>query len=157
MMPVHWTCWLGTVVGAGCLGWGIKGLVLGPVMDDKRREVERLTSKIAMLSKLANQPPEVRTVEKRVEVPVERVVVKHVEVPVEKIIEKRVEVPVISQPVVGNQSNASFAATRMALASTSCTRISGTDAPLVTPIVPTPSSHAGSSPCASPYATLDAV
>ncbi|MBL8072915.1 MAG: hypothetical protein JNL29_01010 [Nitrospira sp.] len=94
MMPVHWTCWLGTVVGAGCLGWGIKGLVLGPVMDDKRREVERLTSKIAMLSKLANQPPEVRTVEKRVEVPVERVVVKHVEVPVEKIIEKRVEVPI---------------------------------------------------------------
>lgn len=72
MMSTHWTCWLGTVVGAGCLGWGIKGLVLGAVMDDRRREVERLTSKVTMLTKLANQPPEVRTVEKRVEVPVER-------------------------------------------------------------------------------------
>ncbi|MBL8039044.1 hypothetical protein ACYX34_01795 [Nitrospira sp. CMX1] len=94
MMSAHWTCWLGTVVGAGCLGWGIKGLVLGPVIDDKRLEVERLTSKVAMLTKLTNQPPEVRTVEKRVEVPVERVVVKRVEVPVEKIIEKVVEVPI---------------------------------------------------------------
>ena len=94
MMSAHWTCWLGTVVGAGFLGWGIKGLVLGSVVDDKRREVERLSSKVAMLTKLTNQPPEVRTVEKRVEVPVERVVVKHVEVPVEKIVEKRVEVPV---------------------------------------------------------------
>ena len=94
MMSPHWTCWLGTVVGAGCLGWGIKGLVLGSVMDDRRREVERLTSKVTMLTKLANQPPEVRTVEKRVEVPVERVVIKQVEVPVEKIIEKRVEVPI---------------------------------------------------------------
>jgi predicted flap endonuclease-1-like 5' DNA nuclease len=60
-------------------------------MDEKRREVERLKSKVTMLT---NQPPEVRTVEKRVEVPVERLVVKHVEVPVEKIIEKRVEVPI---------------------------------------------------------------
>ncbi|MBX3349391.1 MAG: hypothetical protein KF747_11665 [Nitrospira sp.] len=94
MMSAHWTCWLGTVVGAGFLGWGIKGLAMGAVMDDKRREVERLTSKVAMLTKLTNQPPEVRTVEKRVEVPVERVVVKHVEVPVEKIVEKRVEVPI---------------------------------------------------------------
>ncbi|MFO0779883.1 MAG: hypothetical protein U0223_20005, partial [Nitrospira sp.] len=94
MMSAHWTCWLGTVVGAGCLGWGIKGLVLGPVIDDKRLEVERLTSKVAMLTKLTNQPPEVRTVEKRVEVPVERVVVKRVEVPVERIIEKVVEVPI---------------------------------------------------------------
>ena len=75
MMSAHWTCWLGTVVGAGFLGWGIKGLAMGAVMDDKRREVERLTSKVAMLTKLTNQPPEVRTVEKRVEVPVERVVV----------------------------------------------------------------------------------
>ncbi|MDH4153059.1 MAG: hypothetical protein OEV01_04680 [Nitrospira sp.] len=94
MMSAHWTCWLGMVVGAGCLGWGIKGLVLGSVIDDKHREVERLTSKVSMLTKLTNQPPEVRTVEKRVEVPVERVVVKHIEVPVEKIIEKRVEVPI---------------------------------------------------------------
>ncbi len=94
MMSTHWTCWLGTVVGAGCLGWGIKGLVLGAVMDDRRREVERLTSKVTMLTKLANQPPEVRTVEKRVEVPVERVVIKQVEVPVEKIVEKLVEVPI---------------------------------------------------------------
>ena len=93
-MSTHWTCWLGTVVGAGCLGWGIKGLVLGAVMDDRRREVERLTSKVTMLTKLANQPPEVRTVEKRVEVPVERVVIKQVEVPVEKIVEKLVEVPI---------------------------------------------------------------
>jgi len=94
MMSTHWTCWLGTVVGAGFLGWGIKGLMLGTVIDDRRREVERLTSKVTMLTKLANQPPEVRTVEKRVEVPVERVVIKQVEVPVEKIIEKRVEVPI---------------------------------------------------------------
>jgi len=79
MMSVHWTCWLWTVVGAGFLGWGIKGVVLGPVIDDRRREVERLTSKV---TRLTNQPPEVRTVEKRVEVPVERVVVKRVEVPV---------------------------------------------------------------------------
>jgi predicted flap endonuclease-1-like 5' DNA nuclease len=93
-MSTHWTCWLGTVAGAGFLGWGIKGLMLGTVIDDKRREVERLASKVAMLTKLANQPPEVRTVEKRVEVPVERVVVKRVEVPVEKIIEKLVEVPI---------------------------------------------------------------
>ena len=90
-MSGNWTCWLWTVVGAGLLGWGIKGLVLGPVIDDKRREVERLMGKVTMLT---NQPPEVRTVEKRVEVPVERVVVKHVEVPVEKIIEKLVEVPI---------------------------------------------------------------
>ena len=68
-------------MGAGFLGWGIKGMVLGPVIDDKRREVERLMSKVTML---ASQPPEVRTVEKRVEVPVERVVLKRVEVPVEK-------------------------------------------------------------------------
>ena len=94
MMSTHWTCWLGTVVGAGFLGWGIKGLMLGTVIDDKRREVERLASKVTMLTKLANQPPEVRTVEKRIEVPVERVVVKRVEVPVEKIIEKLVEVPI---------------------------------------------------------------
>ncbi len=92
-MSANWTCWLGTVVGAGLLGWGIKGMVLGTVMDDKRREMERLTSKLAMLTKLANQPPEVRTVEKRVEVPVERVVVKHVEVPVEKVVDRPVDNP----------------------------------------------------------------
>jgi len=93
MMSAHWTCWLGTVVGAGFLGWGIKGLVLGPVIDDKQLEVERLTSKVTMLTKLANQPPEVRTVEKRVEVPVERVVVKCVEVPVEKVVDRPVDNP----------------------------------------------------------------
>jgi len=65
-------------------------LVLGPVLDERRREVERLTSKVAMLS---NQPPEVRTVEKRVEVPVERVVVKRVEVPVEKVVDRPVDNP----------------------------------------------------------------
>ncbi len=90
MMSGNWTCWLWTVVGAGLLGWGIKGMVLGPVMDDKRREVERLTSKVAMLT---NQPPEVRTVEKRVEVPVERVVVKRIEVPVEKVVDRPVDNP----------------------------------------------------------------
>ena len=90
-MSGSWACWFWTLVGAGCLGWGVKGMVLGSVMDEKRREVERLKSKVTMLT---NQPPEVRTVEKRVEVPVDRVVVKHVEVPVEKIIEKRVEVPI---------------------------------------------------------------
>ena len=90
-MSGNWTCWIWTVVGAGFLGWGIKGMVLGPVIDDKRREVERLISKVTVLT---NQPPEVRTVEKRVEVPVERVVLKRVEVPVEKIIEKLVEVPI---------------------------------------------------------------
>jgi predicted flap endonuclease-1-like 5' DNA nuclease len=90
-MSAHWTCWLGMMVGAGLLGWGIKGLVQGPVIDDKRREVERLTSKVTMLTKLANQPPEVRTVEKRIEVPVERVVIKHVEVPVEKVVERPVD------------------------------------------------------------------
>ncbi|MBS0150175.1 MAG: hypothetical protein JSR31_04485 [Nitrospira sp.] len=90
-MSGSWACWFWTLVGAGCLGWGIKGMVLGPVMDEKRRELDRLRTKVTMLT---NQPPEVRTVEKRVEVPVERVVVKHVEVPVEKIIEKRVEVPI---------------------------------------------------------------
>jgi predicted flap endonuclease-1-like 5' DNA nuclease len=79
------------MVGAGFLGWGIKGMVLGPVIDDKRREVERLMGKVTMLT---NQPPEVRTVEKRVEVPVERVVLKRVEVPVEKIVERLVEVPI---------------------------------------------------------------
>ena len=90
-MSGSWACWFWTLVGAGCLGWGVKGMVMGSVMDEKRREVERLKSKVTMLT---NQPPEVRTVEKRVEVPVDRVVVKHVEVPVEKIIEKRVEVPI---------------------------------------------------------------
>ncbi len=93
MMSAHWTCWLWTVVGAGLLGWGVKGMVLGTVMDDKRREMERLTNKVAMLTKLANQPPEVRTVEKRVEVPVERVVMKRVEVPVEKVVERPVDNP----------------------------------------------------------------
>ncbi|MFO0701494.1 MAG: hypothetical protein U0236_19910 [Nitrospira sp.] len=87
-MSGSWTCWFWTLVGAGCLGWGIKGMVLGPVMDEKRREVERLKSKVTMLT---NQPPEVRTVEKRVEVPVERVVVKHVEVPVEKVVDRPVD------------------------------------------------------------------
>ncbi len=90
-MFAHWTCWLWTMVGAGFLGWGIKGMVLGPVIDDKRREVERLMGKVTMLT---NQPPEVRTVEKRVEVPVERVVLKRVEVPVEKIVERLVKVPI---------------------------------------------------------------
>jgi predicted flap endonuclease-1-like 5' DNA nuclease len=90
MMSGNWTCWLWTMVGAGFLGWGIKGLVLGPVMDERRREVERLRSKVTMLT---NQPPEVRTVEKRVEVPVERVVVKHVEVPVEKVVDRPVDNP----------------------------------------------------------------
>jgi len=90
MMSGNWTCWLWTVVGAGFLGWGIKGVVLGPVIDDKRREVERLMSKITMLT---NQPPEVRTVEKRVEVPVERVVMKRVEVPVEKVVDRPVDNP----------------------------------------------------------------
>ena len=83
-------CWFWAVVGAGLLGWGIKGVVLGPMMDEKRREVERLTSKVSML---ANQPPEVRTVEKRVEVPVERVVVKRIEVPVEKVVDRPVDNP----------------------------------------------------------------
>ena len=86
-MSGSWTCWLWTLVGAGLLGWGIKGLVLGPEMDEKRREVQRLRSKVVMLT---NQPPEVQTVEKRVEVPVERVVVKHVEVPVEKVVDRPV-------------------------------------------------------------------
>jgi predicted flap endonuclease-1-like 5' DNA nuclease len=90
MISGDWTCWLWTVVGAGFLGWGIKGVVLGPVMDEKRREVERLTSRV---TRLTNQPPEVRTVEKRVEVPVERVVVKRVEVPVEKVIDRPVDNP----------------------------------------------------------------
>ncbi len=89
-MFAHWTCWLWTMVGAGFLGWGIKGMVLGPVIDDKRREVERLMSKVTML---ASQPPEVRTVEKRVEVPVERVVLKRVEVPVEKVVDRSVDNP----------------------------------------------------------------
>ncbi|NGZ03341.1 MAG: hypothetical protein CV090_09855 [Nitrospira sp. WS238] len=93
MMSAHWACWFWTVVGAGVLGWGIKGVLLGPLMDDKRREMERLTNKVAMLTKLANQPPEVRTVEKRVEVPVERVVLKRVEVPVEKVVERTVDNP----------------------------------------------------------------
>lgn len=93
MMTAHWTCLLWTMLGAGLLGWGIKGVVLGTLMDDKRREMERLTNKIAALTKLANQPPEVRTVEKRVEVPVERVVVKHVEVPVEKVVDRPVDNP----------------------------------------------------------------
>jgi predicted flap endonuclease-1-like 5' DNA nuclease len=65
-------------------------MVLGLVIDDKRREVERLMSKVAML---ASQPPEVRTVEKRVEVPVERVVLKRVEVPVEKVVDRPVDNP----------------------------------------------------------------
>ncbi|MBI5672191.1 MAG: hypothetical protein HZC50_02760 [Nitrospirae bacterium] len=90
-MAGNWTCWLWTMVGAGFLGWGVKGIVLGPVIDDKRREVERLMGKVTMLT---NQPPEVRTVEKRVEVPVERVVLKRVEVPVEKIVERLVKVPI---------------------------------------------------------------
>ncbi len=90
MMSENWTCWLWTVVGAGFLGWGIKGMVLGPVMDDKRREVERLIGKVTMLT---NQPPEVRTVEKRVEVPVERVVLKRIEVPVEKVVDRPVDHP----------------------------------------------------------------
>jgi predicted flap endonuclease-1-like 5' DNA nuclease len=89
-MFAHWTCWLWTMVGAGSLGWGIKGMVLGPVIDDKRREVERLMSKVTML---ASQPPEIRTVEKRVEVPVERVVLKRVEVPVEKVVDRPVDNP----------------------------------------------------------------
>ncbi len=90
MMSGDWTCWLWTMVGAGFLGWGIKGVVLGPVMNDKRREVDRLKAKVTML---ANQPPEVRTVEKRVEVPVERVVVKRVEVPVEKVVDRPIDSP----------------------------------------------------------------
>ena len=90
MMSANWPCWLLTVVGGGLLGWAIKGMVVGTLMDDRRREVERLTSRVAMLS---NQPPEVRTVEKRVEVPVERVVVKRVEVPVEKIVDRPVDNP----------------------------------------------------------------
>ena len=90
MMSGNWTCWLWTVVGAGFLGWGIKGMVLGLVIDDKRREVERLMSKVTMLT---NQPPEIRTVEKRVEVPVERVVLKRVEVPVEKVVDRPVDNP----------------------------------------------------------------
>lgn len=90
MMSGDWTCWLWTVVGAGFLGWGIKGMVLGPVMDEKRREVERLIGKVTMLT---NQPPEVRTVEKRVEVPVERVVLKRIEVPVEKVVDRPVDNP----------------------------------------------------------------
>ncbi|MDH4301729.1 MAG: hypothetical protein OEV51_06595, partial [Nitrospira sp.] len=89
-MSGNWKCWLWTVVGAGLLGWGIKGVVLEPVMDDKRREVDRLKAKVAML---ASQPPEVRTVEKRVEVPVERVVVKRVEVPVEKLVDRPIDSP----------------------------------------------------------------
>jgi predicted flap endonuclease-1-like 5' DNA nuclease len=84
----NWKCWLWTVVGASLLGWGIKGMVLGPVMDEKRREVERLMSKVTLLT---NRPPEVRTVEKRVEVPVERVVLKRIEVPVEKVVVRPIE------------------------------------------------------------------
>ena len=90
MMSGNWTCWLWTMVGAGFLGWGIKGMVLGPVLDEKRREVARLMGKVTMLT---NQPPEVRTVEKRVEVPVERVVLKRVEVPVEKVVDRPVDNP----------------------------------------------------------------
>ena len=90
MMSGNWVCWLWTVVGAGFLGWGINGMVLGPVIDDKRREVKRLMSTVTMLT---NQPPEVRTVEKRVEVPVERVVLKRVEVPVEKVVDRPVDNP----------------------------------------------------------------
>jgi predicted flap endonuclease-1-like 5' DNA nuclease len=90
MMSAYWACWLWTVVGASFLGWGIKGVVLGPVMDDKRRELERLKYKVTMLT---SQPPEVRTVEKRVEVPVERVVVKRVEVPVEKAVDRPIDSP----------------------------------------------------------------
>ena len=75
MMSANWACWLGTVVGAGLLGWGIKGMVLGTVMDDKRREMERLTSKIAMLTKLTDEgrktlkqnPNRTREVNKEVE------------------------------------------------------------------------------------------
>jgi predicted flap endonuclease-1-like 5' DNA nuclease len=65
-------------------------MVLGPVIDHKRREVERLMSRVTILT---NQPPEVRTVEKRVEVPVERVVLKRVEVPVEKVVDRPVDNP----------------------------------------------------------------
>jgi predicted flap endonuclease-1-like 5' DNA nuclease len=64
--------------------------VLGPELDQKRREVERLMSKVITLT---NQPPEVRTVEKRIEVPVERVVVKRVEVPVEKVVDRLIDNP----------------------------------------------------------------
>ncbi len=55
--------------------------------------VEGVTPQVRIVEKIVEVPVE-KIVEKRIEVPVEKIVEKRVEVPVEKIVEKRVEVPV---------------------------------------------------------------
>ena len=64
------------------------------VHDLEKRIAELEECILTLRDKLNSKRGEVRTIVKRVEVPVEKVVTKRVEVPVERVVTKRVEVPV---------------------------------------------------------------
>lgn len=71
-----WVCWLPGLLGAGLIGWGLQGMRFRPWAAEKKKEIVRLSEELASLQK--SQAP-VRTIEKRVEVPVEKIVEKPVE------------------------------------------------------------------------------
>jgi hypothetical protein len=71
-----WVCWLPALLGAGLIGWGFQGMRFRPWAAEKKQEIGRLTEELALWQKHQSG---VRTIEKRVEVPVEKIVEKPVE------------------------------------------------------------------------------
>ncbi|MDH4085060.1 MAG: hypothetical protein OEU99_16090, partial [Nitrospira sp.] len=71
-----WVCWLPALLGAGLIGWGFQGMRFRPWAAEKRQEIRRLTEELAFVQ---DHQLGVRTIETRVEVPVEKIVEKPVE------------------------------------------------------------------------------
>jgi hypothetical protein len=71
-----WVCWLPALLGAGLIGWGFQGMRFRPWAAERKQEIGRLTEELALWQK---HQLGVRTIEKRVEVPVEKIVEKPVE------------------------------------------------------------------------------
>ncbi len=65
----RWVCWVPLLLGAGYIGWVLRGRQLRSWTPEKRREIKRLREELASLQ--SHQQP-IRTFEERVDVPVEK-------------------------------------------------------------------------------------
>lgn len=113
---ISWICWLPALLGAGCVGWGLNGIILRTLLDARARDIQHLSGQLTLLN---NRPPEIAVVERFVDRLVdnpthlarinelegevasiaglrEQIALLQAAPPktVEKIVEKRVEIPV---------------------------------------------------------------
>ena len=111
-----WICWLPALLGAGCVGWGLNGIILRTLLDARARDIQHLSGQLTLLN---SRPPQIEVVERFVDRLVdnpthlarinelegevasiaglrEQIAQLQAAPPktVEKIVEKRVEIPV---------------------------------------------------------------